>query len=151
MQIMSRKDVVSGLALVAVGIAFAAGSTAYRFGTSIKPGPGYFPFGLGVILALLGLLVVIGGVTTSKRDEDAISDVPWRPLLCITGAIILFGLLLPRAGFVVSFPLMILLTSYGSTEFRWHEALINSAILTGLCYGIFIFGLGLNIPLWPNL
>ena len=63
----------------------------------------------------------------------------------------MFGLMLPRLGFLISFPVMIVLTSYGSTEFKWHEAVITGVVLLVMCWLIFIFGLGLNIPLWPNL
>ena len=35
---------------IVVGIAFAWGATLYNFGTSARPGPGYFPFGLGILL-----------------------------------------------------------------------------------------------------
>lgn len=52
MHVGNMKDFVSGLAMSATGLAFAAGSTAYRFGTSVKPGPGYFPFGLGLQIPL---------------------------------------------------------------------------------------------------
>ncbi len=151
MHMRNKKDVVSGLAMAAVGLAFAAGATAYSFGTSVKPGPGYFPFGLGLILAVLGGLISFSGFVSEAADEDSIWQIPWRPLLCVAGAIVVFGFLLPRLGFVISFPLMILLTSYASTEFKWHEALLNAGVLTALCYLIFILGLDLNIPLWPNL
>ena len=54
MKIKSQKDFWSGLMFMAVGIAFAWGSTNYNFGSSARPGPGYFPFGLAVLMALLG-------------------------------------------------------------------------------------------------
>jgi hypothetical protein len=151
MQIKSMKDVVAGLGMAAVGAAFAAGSTAYNFGTSIKPGPGYFPFGLGILLVILGLIIAVNALRGDPVEEEPLSQVPWRALICIAGAIALFGLLLPRLGFVVAFPVMIVLTSYGSTEFKWHEALMSAVVLLAMCWLIFIFGLGLNIPLWPNL
>jgi hypothetical protein len=151
MHINSVKDFVSGLAMVAVGLAFAAGSTAYSFGTSIKPGPGYFPFGLGIILAVLGTIIAVNGLRGGHADGEPIWHVPWRALICVAGAIALFGALLPYLGFLITFPLMILVTSYGTTEFKWHEAIMNAAILLALCWLIFIYGLALNIPLWPKL
>ena len=58
MRIKSQKDFVSGILLVIVGAAFAVGATNYSFGVAVRPGPGYFPFGLGIILALLGVVVL---------------------------------------------------------------------------------------------
>lgn len=151
MRVSNMKDVVSGLAVSAIGLAFTAGSTAYSFGTSMKPGPGYFPFWLGLILAVLGAIVALGGLRADNADDEPVWRIPWRALICIAGAIVLFGALLPRLGFVISFPLMILVTSYASTEFKWHEALLNAVVLLALCWLIFIVGLDLAIPLWPKL
>ena len=149
MKIKSQKDFVSGIALIAVGLAFAVGATNYSFGTSVRPGPGYFPFGLGIILALLGVIVLYGAMTAKRKDGDPIGSIPWRPLICIVGAIAFFGFFLTRLGFLISFPIMIVITSAGGSEFTWKDAILNAAILTALSYGIFIYGLQLTIPVWP--
>jgi hypothetical protein len=57
MKIKSQKDFWSGLMFIAVGVGFAWGATNYSFGSSARPGPAYFPFGLGVLLAIMGALV----------------------------------------------------------------------------------------------
>ena len=72
-----------------------------------------------------------------------------RSLCCIVGALIFFGYFLPRWGFVISFPLMIIITSLGSHVFHWLDALLSATVLTALSYLIFIYGLDLTIPLWP--
>lgn len=149
MNIKSQKDFVSGIALIVVGGAFAIGATNYSFGTAIRPGPGYFPFGLGIILAVLGLVVLVGSLTQGKKNGDPIGAIPWRPLGCIVGAIVFFGYFLPKLGFLISFPIMIVLTSAGGNEFTWKDALLNALILTALSYLIFIYGLQLTIPVWP--
>lgn len=149
MKIKSQKDFVSGLALIAVGSAFSIGATNYSFGTSIRPGPGYFPFGLGIILAILGLVVLFDAFKREHKNGDPIGAVPWRALGCIVGAIIFFGFFLPRWGFMITFPLMIIITAAGSREFTWKDAVLNAVILTVLSYAIFIYGLQLTIPVWP--
>ena len=149
MKIKSQKDFVSGIALIAVGLAFAIGATNYSFGTSIRPGPGYFPFGLGVILSILGLIVLYGAMTVERKNGDPIGSIPWRALICVVGAILFFGFFLPRLGFLISFPAMIIITSAGGKEFTWKDAILNATILTVLSYAIFIYGLQLTIPVWP--
>ena len=149
MKIKSQRDFVSGIALVIVGAAFAAGATGYDFGSAVRPGPGYFPFGLGIALAALGLIILYTSLTRECSDGDPLGDIPWRPLLCIVGALVFFGFALPRLGFLISFPTMIVITSAGGREFAWRDALLNAAMLTALSYGLFIVGLQLNIPLWP--
>lgn len=149
MKIKSQKDFVSGIALIVVGAAFAIGATNYSFGTAIRPGPGYFPFGLGIILALLGLIVLISAFKHDREGGDPIGAIPWRPLICIVGAIVFFGYFLPKLGFLISFPIMIVLTAAGGNEFTWKDALLNAVILTAMSYAIFIYALQLTIPLWP--
>ena len=149
MKIKSQRDFFSGLLLIFVGAAFAIGATGYNFGAAVRPGPGYFPFGLGIILAVLGVIVFITSFVRRCTDGDPIGAIPWRPLICVVGAIVFFAIGLPRLGFVIAFPLMIVLTSYASTEFTWKGALLTALVLTIASYLIFIFGLQLNIPVWP--
>jgi hypothetical protein len=149
MKIKSQRDFYAGLLLILVGTAFAIGATNYNFGSAIRPGPGYFPFGLGIILAILGAIVFVTSFNRRCSDGDPIGHIPWRPLLCVVGAILFFGAAVTRLGFVISFPLAIILTSYASTEFTWRGAILNALVLTVASYAIFIWGLQLTIPVWP--
>ncbi|MDR1709744.1 MAG: tripartite tricarboxylate transporter TctB family protein [Candidatus Accumulibacter sp.] len=149
MKIKSQKDFVSGVLLIAVGALFAVGATNYSFGSSLRPGPGYFPFGLGLLLCVLGIVIALGAFGRERGGDEAIGAIPWRPLACIVGALVFFGFFLPRLGFLVSFPAMIVITSAGDSEFTWKGALLNALALTALSYAIFIHGLGLTMPLWP--
>ncbi len=149
MKIKSQRDFYAGLLLILVGTAFAIGATNYNFGSAIRPGPGYFPFGLGIILAILGAIVFVTSFNRRCTDGDPIGHIPWRPLLCVVGAILFFGAAVTRLGFVISFPLAIVLTSYASTEFTWKGAILNALVLTVASYVIFIWGLQLTIPVWP--
>ena len=96
MKIKSQKDFWSGVMFIAVGAAFAWGATEYSFGSSARPGPGYFPFGLGVLLALLGGLVTFKSLTIETADGDPIGPWAWKPLFIIIAAIAVFGLTLPE-------------------------------------------------------
>jgi hypothetical protein len=151
MRIGSQRDFVAGLFLVLVGAGFTLGATQYNFGVAAKPGPGYFPFGLGIILTVLGLVITATAFVRRPADGDPVGAIPWRPLLCIVGALVLFGYLLPRLGFLFSFPLMVVITALGGDEFRWKDALLNAAILTVFSYLVFIAGLKLTIPVWPRI
>ena len=61
-QIKSQKDFWSGVMFILAGVGFAWGATNYNFGSAARPGPGYFPFGLGILLAMTGRtgLAVLG-------------------------------------------------------------------------------------------
>jgi hypothetical protein len=149
LKIKSGRDFWSGLMFVAVGIAFSWGATAYQFGTSARPGPAYFPFGLGILLAILGAMVLFKSLTIETEDGEPVGTFAWKPLLVIVGAVAGFGLLLPKLGLAVTLPLLIAVSSMAGDEFHWKDVLINIVVLTVGSWAIFIKGLGLTLPLWP--
>ncbi len=149
MKIKSQRDFYAGLMFVAVGLVFAWGATQYSFGSSASPGAGYFPFGLGLLLAALGGLVLFGALSIEREGGDPIGSIAWRPLIIIVVSIALFGAALPRLGLVVTLPLLVLLSSLAGDEFRLRDALVNAVILTFGSWVIFIWGLKLQIPVLP--
>ncbi|HWH73256.1 MAG TPA: tripartite tricarboxylate transporter TctB family protein [Methylibium sp.] len=149
MKIKSQRDFASGLMFIAIGASFAVGALGYNFGDSAKPGPAFFPFGLGVMLAVLGAAVLFKALTIESDDGDPIGGIAWRPLLIIVGSVVGFGLLLPRLGMVVTLPLLIVVSAMAGDEFHWPSAVLSGALITALSWAVFIKGLGLTIPLWP--
>ena len=150
MKIKSQRDFWSGLMFLAIGIGFAWGATNYSFGSSARPGPGYFPFGLGILLALIGALVLFKALTIETEGGDKIGPVAWKPLSIVLGSVALFGLLLPWLGMILTLPVLIVISALAGDEFHFGEALVNAAVLTVGSWLVFIKGLGLVIPLWPS-
>jgi hypothetical protein len=150
LKVKSEKDFWSGLMFIVVGIAFAWGATQYSFGSSARPGPAYFPFGLGILLAVLGAVLLFTALTIEVEGGDKIGPWPFKPGLWILGAVLLFGLLLPKLGMAICLPLLIAVSSVGGGEFHWKEVLVNVIVLTVGSWGIFVKGLGLTIPVWPT-
>lgn len=150
MKIKSQKDFWSGLVFIVAGITFAIGALNYRFGSTANPGPGYFPFGLGILLALLGGAVLFKALTIETEDGEPIGHIAWKPLVVIAGSVALFGVLLPRLGMAVALPLLVLVASLAGDEFHWKDVLVNAAVLTIGCWAVFILGLKLTIPMWPG-
>jgi hypothetical protein len=149
MKIKSQRDFCAGLLFLLVGVVFAWGATEYAFGSSAQPGPGYFPFGLGLLLAVLGSLLLFKALTLESEGGDPIGAIAWRPLLAIVGAVVMFGLLLPRLGLACTLPLLIAMSPLASREFHWRDVLLSSVVLTVGSWALFIWGLKLSIPLWP--
>ena len=150
MKIKSQRDFWSGLMFVVIGIGFAWGALNYSFGTSARPGPAYFPFGLGILMAVLGAVVLFKALSVESADGDPIGGIAWRPVIIITAAVVIFGAALPRLGMVLTLPLLIFIASMAGDEFHWLEAVINCVVLTVGSWLIFIVGLSLTIPLWPT-
>ena len=150
MKIKSQRDFVSGLMFIVVGIVFAVGATNYSMGTSAKPGAGYFPLILSVLMAILGGIVLFKSLTIETEGGDPIGDIAWRPLIVIVVAIAVFGATINWLGLVIAVPILILISSLAGDEFKWLGVLVNSIVLTLFSWLIFVVGLKLTIPLWPK-
>ena len=147
MKIKSQRDFWSGLMFIVVGAVFAVGATNYSMGSSARPGPGYFPLILSVLMAILGAVVLFKALTIETDDGDPIGAFAWRPLIVIVAAIAVFGLALPRLGMLITVPILIFITSLAGDEFHWKGVLINALVLTVGAWAIFIWGLKLTIYL----
>jgi hypothetical protein len=133
---------------IGFGAFFAGFGTQYTIGTAARMGPGYFPTVLGILLMVLGLVVSITGLS-SKANEERIDRFDWRTLLIILGSVVLFGILLPRAGLVLSLLTLVLVSAFASHEFKLKEAIINAAVLIILSLVVFVWALSLQFQLWP--
>lgn len=150
MKIKSERDFWSGIMFTVVGIVFAVGATNYSMGASARPGPGYFPLLLSIILAILGGIVLFKSLTIETEGGDPIGSIAWRPLLVIVLGITVFGVALPRLGMVVTVPVLIVISSFAGDEFKWKGVAVNAVVLTVFSWLIFVAGLKLTIPLWPT-
>jgi hypothetical protein len=148
-KIKSQRDFFSGLMFLVVGLAFAYGATNYSMGAAARPGPGYFPMILSVLMAILGAAVMFTSLTIEVEGGDPVGDIAWRPLTVIVVSIAVFGALLPRAGLVVTVPILIIMVSFAGDQFKWVGVLVASLVLTVFAWLVFVKGLGLTIPMWP--
>jgi hypothetical protein len=149
MKIKNQQDFYSGLMFLVIGLVFAYGSTRYAMGSSVKPGPGFFPLMLSVALALLGGAVIFKSLTIETEGGGLIGAVAWRPLLVMVAGIALFGFVLPRLGLLATVPILVILVSAAGDQFGWLGVAVASLVLTAFAWLVFVRGLHLPIPVLP--
>jgi Tripartite tricarboxylate transporter TctB family len=130
--------------LAAVGVGAVLLARDIPFGTSLRMGPGYFPTVLGATLALFGGYFIVRSLRASET-----LDTNWslRALIGLTVSLILFGVLIDRAGFVPALVVLIFGSAASGTEFKFGEVLALTAILTVFAVVLFIYAIGLPYPL----
>ena len=146
--IKNPKDFWSGVMFASIGFAFAIIVKVYEYpmGTASRMGAGYFPFVLGIIMGVIGVIILIRSFAS---EGPRISKFAWKPLFWILGGVVLFGLIAKIAGLAVSIVALVVVSSYGGDEFKIKEAVISSAILAAFSVGVFVYGLKLPFPVWP--
>ena len=143
------KDFWSGVMFAVIGFAFAIIVKVYEYpmGTASRMGAGYFPFVLGNIMGVIGLVVIAQALLTSGGP---ISKFAWRPLFWVLLAFVIFGLTAKFLGLVIAILLLVVISSYGGHEHKWKEAIISSVILAVTSIAVFVYGLKLPFPIWPE-
>ena len=148
MKIRNQRDFGAGIMYMVIGLFFTFVATQYQMGTAAKMGPGYFPFYLGILMTFLGLLVLLQSFS-AKAAIERIPKFNWRIIAQITGAVVLYGLLLPRLGFLIAVVVLVFVSASASKEFTWKGTTINAAFLVAFTYSVFVLGLKLQFPLLP--
>jgi len=142
--IADNKDFWAGLFLIAVGVVAVVIARNYTFGTALRMGPGFFPTVLGGFMILSGLYILANGLRSGDTIEGSWS---LRGLIVLPLALVLFGVLIDRAGFVPAMLVLIFGSGLAGTDFRPIELLVFSVLLTALCAIVFVWALGLPYPL----
>lgn len=148
MRIQSQQNFWSGVMFVVTGLLFAWFATDYQMGTAARMGPGYFPFWLGSIMAVLGAIIGISALSP-KAERTEIDKFDWRSLFLVLGSVVAFGLLLKPLGLYLSLAILVIGSSLASHEFSWKVAIGNAIFLVVFAYVAFVKGLGLIFPLYP--
>jgi hypothetical protein len=140
----NRKDLSAGLLFIAIAALFALGTIDLDLGTPLKLGPGAFPLLLAGVLALLGLIIVANAFRTPGAD---VVSVPWRGMLLIVVAPIVFGLTVRDLGLAAAIALVVAISAFASRRMSWKLAIALIIGLTVFCVLVFHVGLGLPVRL----
>jgi hypothetical protein len=149
---LARRDVLAGLLFIGVAVFGLWFSRDYSIGTALRMGTGYVPRLLCWVLFALGAVVLVQGLREAQ-DARALSSgdvAALRPLVFVTASLVIFGLSIERLGLVISILLLIGVGAVAARGLRPVETLLAALVLILLSWGIFILGLGLTIPVWPE-
>ena len=142
--IRSPKDFCAALIYLTIGLGAIYMGGDLPMGTALKMGPAYFPTVLGILLSLIGFISL---VRSFVQKGDPIPAFAWKPLLLITGATVVFALLVRGAGLLIALPLFMIMTAFASVKFRWGPTLALAAVATVACALVFVKALGVPLPL----
>lgn len=142
MQLRLTRNAFGGAFLVVAGAALAVGALQMPLGTPVRMGPGFLPLSLGILIAIIGAAIAL-----FEADEGPAVNVrvQMRPAACVIGAIVLFGLMLERAGLVPTAAATAFLASFAIREVGLAGRLVLAAAIAAICLVIFKFGLGLSV------
>jgi putative tricarboxylic transport membrane protein len=153
---MRRYDLGSALFLVLLGLAGAVEARRLALGTLGRPGPGFFPFYLGLALCFVALTLVLraarGGKGKSGERPEAGERLQWWKVVATLAALFLYAVVLESLGFVVTTALLIFFLFRVIERHSWAVSVGGSILTAGFSYALFKWWLGVQLPagLWPG-
>jgi hypothetical protein len=150
LQMLARKDVLAGLMFTAVAVFGLWASRDYRIGTALSMSTGYVPRLLCWVLLILGVVITLNGLRARDERGAFAGAQHWRALIFVPGSLLVFAFAMDRLGVVIATLLLVAVGSLAGREFRPLEVLGAGIVLVLLTLVIFIWGLELPIPVWPE-
>ncbi|HEX2352876.1 MAG: tripartite tricarboxylate transporter TctB family protein [Hyphomicrobiales bacterium] len=147
MRMRSPKDFWAGLIFIAIGGGFILLAQQYRLGDMHRMGPAMFPTLVGALLAALGLIIAL---RSFALDGAPVPRFEARPIGVSILAIVLFGIALQWLGLIAAVAVLVLVGAYAARDVRPLENLALAAALVAFSVGVFVWLLGLPLPLWPT-
>ena len=147
---LKNKDLLAGLMFIVIGVIFSVGASNYQMGTAARMGPGWFPSVLGGIMTALGVL--IAGLGLKNQATWAATDGigwTWTPVVILTVAVVLFGFALPTLGMVAAIILLTFLSGIAAHDRHYASLAMITVIMCLFCAAVFVWGLKLQMKLFP--
>lgn len=153
--ILRRDDLLAGGLCVVLGGGFAIyAMLSLKIGTPSRMGSGFFPIMLGGILLVLGLVIAFkpGGdaEAAAGEPEEPAGPVPWRAIVPLTVAPVLFAVSARSLGLILSTALCVGVVCLASPRMTIRMGAGVTIGLTILCVLVFSWGLHLPLPLFPS-
>lgn len=100
---MNRKEAISAIVLLSFSIAICFQAGRYPFGTVSKVGPGFVPFYLGIVLAVLSIIILIKTVVRSEEEGipggDALGKRKFTRVFLVFFSMVAYAFLIDKLGF----------------------------------------------------
>jgi len=140
---MNDRDLVRGLFLAAISLAFGLQALRYPVGRLAQAGPGLFP----LIVSGLLLLIAVTTIVRSRFAERVPLDFQPKNIALILGGLCAFALMTHLLDMAAGIVVMVFLTAFAGTSY---SVVRNIKISAGLIAVAFAFKqfLGLNLPLY---
>jgi uncharacterized BrkB/YihY/UPF0761 family membrane protein len=137
------QDIIAGALMVVGGVVAALYAwSSYRLGTVSHMGPGMFPMGLSVLLAIIGAMVLVPALF---RQGPALPKPDFRALVFVALALTAFSLTIRWLGLVPAIVLVTVLSVFADNKLGVVGTVVLATVLSITGWLIFKVGLGLSL------
>jgi hypothetical protein len=152
-----NKDYYGGGLMILIGLGATYQGIGYQVGELTQMGPGFFPVALGILLALVGAIIVLGamrgarrGLTASSRPQEKEEYLrpEWKGWICITLSIVAFIALGKYGGLLPATFAVVFIAAMGDRQNTVKNACCLALGMVVVCLVVFSWALKLQFPLF---
>jgi membrane-associated HD superfamily phosphohydrolase len=114
-----------------------------KMGELSQPGPGFFPFGIGLVMGILSLAALF--LSIRGQEKKALTaqkeTFRWWNIVIILGALIAYALSLEKIGFLINTFLLICLLLKVVEPQPWKTSILGgliTAVVSDLVFNVFL-------------
>jgi hypothetical protein len=140
---MNDRNLVRGLFLIVIALAFGVPAMRYPIGQFERAGPGLFPLLVSALLFLIGLATVI----RSRFVERVHLEIDLKNIAIVLGSLCGLAFISEYVNMILGIVFMVFFCTWAGTSYSWVR---NVKISIGLCLMALAFQklLGVNLPLY---
>jgi putative tricarboxylic transport membrane protein len=149
LEVLKRKDQISGAFWLFVAAVIIWQSLELKIGSYRSPGSGYIPLAVGVGMGIVSLIIIIRATLFVREAPPfslGISAPALKKLGIVVAGIFLYALLFTDLGFVLSTFLFLVLLFKSVEPQRWPTAILWAGGATFLAYLLFCITLQCELP-----
>ena len=140
---MTNRNLLRGLFLVAISLAFGLGSLKYPTGSFERAGPGLFPLLVSSLLFLLGVITVVRAFLV----ERAPLNFNVRNISLILGSLCGFALISEYVNMILGIIFMVFVAAMAGTSYSVMRNVKITVFLVAMAF-FFQKVLGVQLPLY---
>ena len=146
---MERRELITSGIFLALGIAIIIGAYRLVLGDFHKPGPGLYPFILGLALCGCSIPAIIHSVRmaneTRQKGHEFFKKQRLQKVVLVTIYLVAYGLLLTRMGYVLTTLIIFFLIFKTMGSIKLRTIFIILILMVGISY--YVFAVLLEVPL----
>jgi hypothetical protein len=140
---MNDQNLVRGVFLIAIALAFGLQSLRYPIGQFSRAGPGLFPLSVSCLLFLIGLITVV----RSRMVERIPLNFNFKNIAVILLSLCGFAVISEYLNMIAGIVFMVFCASFAGTSYSVVRNLKIAAVLVAIGFA-FQKLLGFNLPLY---
>jgi putative tricarboxylic transport membrane protein len=141
-------DRTAGAVLLTLAVAFSTGALQqYAYWGPTGPGPAFLPFWLGLVMAVLAAMLLVGALRSTDRGADWLPrGEGLRRLVLVLGATAVYVATLNAIGMVVGTVLFMIVLMRFLDRCAWPITLAVALATAGFIYLVFVRWLRVPLP-----